>query len=49
MKKTGHDGFPVTDNKGCVKGMITAFDLLLKNQIHKDLKKGAIKSNAGII
>lgn len=25
------------------------FDLLLKNQIHKDLKKGAIKSNAGII
>ena len=31
MKKTGHDGFPVTDNKGCVRGMITAFDLLLKN------------------
>lgn len=31
MKKTGHDGFPVTDNNGCVRGMITAFDLLLKN------------------
>ncbi len=31
MKKTGHDGFPVTDDNGCVKGMITAFDLLLKN------------------
>ncbi len=31
MKKTGHDGFPVTDSKGCVRDMITAYDLLLKN------------------
>jgi IMP dehydrogenase len=30
MKESGHDGFPVLEN-GSVKGMITAFDLLLKN------------------
>jgi CBS domain-containing protein len=30
MKDSGHDGFPVKEN-GAVIGMVTAFDLLLKN------------------
>jgi len=30
MKKTGHDGFPVIDNEEQIVGIVTAFDLLLK-------------------
>jgi len=31
MKETGHDGFPVVNDEGKIVGIITAFDLLLKD------------------
>jgi CBS domain-containing protein len=31
MKKTGHDGFPVVNENGAIKGIVTAYDVLLKD------------------
>ena len=43
MKKTGHDGFPVVDEKtGAIKGIVTAYDLLLKDWA--ELVKGVMSN-----
>ncbi|MCL2156533.1 MAG: CBS domain-containing protein [Methanobrevibacter sp.] len=39
MKETGHDGFPVLNKKNKIVGIITAFDLLLKEWADKDYVK----------
>ncbi|WP_067089149.1 CBS domain-containing ParB/RepB/Spo0J family partition protein [Methanobrevibacter curvatus] len=43
MKETGHDGFPVVDEEYKVVGIITAFDLLLKDW--SELVKDVMTSN----
>ncbi|MDD3408315.1 MAG: CBS domain-containing protein, partial [Methanobacteriaceae archaeon] len=42
MKKTGHDGFPVVDDNGAIQGIVTAYDLLLKDWA--ELVKGVMSN-----
>ena len=38
MKKTKHDGYPVVDDDGKIVGIVTAYDLLLKEWETEDVR-----------
>ena len=38
MKKTKHDGYPVVDDNGKIVGIVTAYDLLLKEWETEDVR-----------
>lgn len=47
MKKTGHDGFPVVDEEtGAIQGIVTAYDLLLKDWA--DLIEGVMSNEVTV-